>query len=224
MIVSYNARGDEIEARYFEPNGTPRSRHTYEYDDRNRKTSETNYDGAGAIKSRAVYVYDSCGRAGETLLYNGDGVLLTRRAIGRAAGSSNIAGNVTYDGAGNVLRRETNTRDAASGSSIWTRRDAAGEPVGSTTFSLDDPQRHVVTEHNADGSLAVRRVMIGDSLRGSELQMIEYDPAGKVVRHKREAREFDAEGNIVKTIESYLNAQTGALEPRVVIYRTITYW
>ena len=230
-ILEFNSDGKPVEERMFNPDGTPRGRRSMKYNERGRPVEDASYDAAGALVRRAVRSYErrevvSGGtraefeRVSDEKIY-GAGERLIERSVFNYEGERRDPSEIlAYDAGGALVRRTVSTIEPQTGRRVWSRHKADGTLEGRDVYKSEEAEgRREVTRYNADGTLE-RRAVYKDTEWGSNLT--EYDAAG-AVRRERLATELDAEGNVIKEVESRLNPATGKLERISVTYYAYTF-
>ena len=118
------------------------------------------------------------------------------------------------------MRRDTSTTDLKSNRTQSVAEDA-------TRVTRED----VATTNTGDGRLTERQIdggppqreMIRDIPKNNS-EVVRYNPDGSVKSRERSTREFDAHGNMIKTVSSVAIGDSENFQPTFVTYRTIEYF
>jgi len=224
--VTYSRNGNKSLERNLKPDGTLISRDEYEYDDRSQLKSVTSFDGRGATNKRRTFrqINDSPVRAVEETIVGGDE--LPSRKVLRF-----------YDAAGRPVEMKDLGSDGKLQERILTSYDSRGKPAEVSFFTeanalslriifINDAKGNPTETdyYSGDGSPAGKMVFSGDTEKGSDMMMTEYDATENLAGKTHIVNEFDSQGNWIKQTVSKWSPQSGAWEVTEVTRRTITYY
>ena len=189
----YDALGNEIETRYYNPDGSVNYWYGYEYDTAGNMLKEIYYEADGSVSYGYAYEYDTAGNRVKSTLYN------------RNAGIDYWT-EYEYDAAGNKVK-ETNYKPDGK-VNYWYRYeyDPAGN-LGIETLYRPSGIRRDSVEYNFAGKV-VRRIHyktegVIDSLKEYDaaenlIKATYYNSGGDISRWVE--NEYDAAGNMIKSI------------------------
>ncbi|HEV2912362.1 MAG TPA: hypothetical protein VGX92_03500 [Pyrinomonadaceae bacterium] len=170
-IYTLDDRGNRVEYKVYESDGTPASRFTYKYDTKGNKIEEGFYYHTGRFGGKIVYAYDERGNQTSQISYNANGTLNWKNVStfdekgnrtewiqyqGRALRYKVIS---RYDERGRILVNETIEFNAIPNVSI------SHAPVpGKVVYVYDDEKRtKEVATYEPDGTLKDRVVYTYDA-------------------------------------------------------------
>ncbi|HEX8500942.1 MAG TPA: hypothetical protein VF659_10165 [Pyrinomonadaceae bacterium] len=217
-VSTYAPDGKRKEQVSYAPDGSPRAKYVHLYDDAGNEVEMSFFDGRGDLQMRRVYRP----AAGETLTYNGDGSLRDRRVVVTRPDNTQLETRL-YDGAGVLVERSVNERDAKK--SVWSTYRGDGTLKKRDTHSLDYGGPHHTESETfaADGVTPVGRRVSDADAAATDLRAVNegHNPGP---RRTRETREYDSHRNLSKQTTFRWNEATGEFEPAAVTYYTITYY
>jgi antitoxin component YwqK of YwqJK toxin-antitoxin module len=223
--VTYNQEGNKIEEIKSKGDGSLVNRSVFDYDN-GSLTAVTVYsaDGSVHLKKTYKYVNSAKGRTIEESVYK-DGNALLNKAVTSHDDKDRVRDFSIFDADGKLTMRQVIIYDATGKQAEIDYFQDSNSQIGKTLFIYDAQGKLTETaNYGADGSQNSRIVFSGDTERGSDNSMAEYDSNGTVVSKEHYLREFDPHGNWTKETKSKLNPQSGRMEPVEVTHRQITYY
>lgn len=222
------------------------------YNEKGNKTEETKYKPDGSLLNKSIFGYDTAGNRTAVTVYNADSSVYLKRVFSysktfgriRIEESAFKSGTIllsrttyAYDNKGRVTDFSTFDTNGKPEMRIVTTYHDNGNPAevdyfqdynsqtGKAVFAYD-AQGNLMREdiYGADGSQSSKLVFSGDTKRGADITITEYDSKENLVSKERYIREFDSYGNWMKETKSKLNIQSGAWETVEVTQRKITYY
>lgn len=221
-VINYTPDGKRSETESYSPDGGLRERRVQVYDDGGNLVEDERRDAADRVLDKKVYVR----RGDEMLTLDGDGKLLRRDIAIWNASRDALVETRAYDGNGVLLRRSVNTRDPATGKSVWTDYNGDGSLSARNEFSpFVGTKNDRETRFRPDGTAAARRdVKLDRTADGMRMEATETGPDGKVLRKTLETREDDALGNLIKLTHYAWDEAADKFVRVGVSYTVITYY
>lgn len=217
-----------------------------------KKSEEVTNNPDGSLANKSTFEYDNYGKRSVVTVYKADGSVYLKRifrqtktATGTTEEESAVGTGATpvakavhkYDIKGRATELIAFGPEGKPEMRIVTAYNDQGKPAeinffqdsetkaAKVVFSYDGSGNvSEVNEYDADGSPGGRRVFSGDTARGSDITMTEYDSKGNLVSKERYIREFDSHGNWTKETKTIMNSQTRQWEPVEITQRRITYY
>jgi len=142
-----------------------------------------------------------------------------------------------YDAAGRPVEVKDSGLDGKQEARILTSYDSRGKATEVSFFSeanvvslriifiYDARGNTAETDYySADGSPAGKMVFSGDTEKGSDVIMTEYDAKGNLTSKTHALNEFDSQGNWTRQTVRKWNTQSGVWDLTEVTLPTITYY
>ncbi len=208
-VYRYNTKGDQIEYKSYNRDGSLDTKCVYKYNDKGQKTKETYYNAKGAINKQVLYKYDDAGK------------LIKYKAL-KGDSSFDEMFVYTYNNQGYKIK-QVHYNQEGKADKTWTYiHDALGNEI----------EERLCKE---DGDLVLRTTYKYNVAGTKLLESCAYDSRGnlleKFIRRKKDSKyvhqngdvskevyKYDLRGNWVRKIEYTNNV------PQIVTSRKIKYF
>lgn len=223
QVKKYSADGRRCETIKYDGGGSQLYRDVHVYNEVGKLAEKESYDAADSLLRKQVNSFDEHGLVTLETLYAGDGALTQKRFLIYSAAKDRLLEIVTYDGAGEMIRREVNSQDAPPGKVVWHIEEAGGRR-SEQTFDLNrvEPRLEEAVAYRADGTVASRDVTSSEE-PAQRFDETRYNEDGSVATKTIQRREYDSHRNVKRVNHLRWNQERGAFEPDAVLHNIISY-
>lgn len=221
---NYSSDGRQCETIFYKPDGSTLRKEVRLYNERGKWTEWNSFDANGLLVFRKINNFDETGRITVEVTLKGDGTLQQRKVLVWSPLRDRIDEIDTYNGDGDLIRKDVSHRDPLNRKLIWETEDSNGRR-GKQTFDLTsgDPRRRIQESSGSDAK-GSRTTTFTNSAAGQQVDNTIYNAAGAVVEQLPIKREYDSHKNIIK--ETHLRLKKGDETPEqlFILYNTISYY
>ena len=248
---SYDARGNEIAARFYNADGHLYSAELTSYTPDGSPAAEKVYNGAGKLLGSTRYTYDAQGHEVSRVVRSGGSVLDTVHTLYdaqgreiwrtdyRRPGAPMVFWQTSYPGRERLVEQRQTTDTHATRLLLRTRFDAEGRKVAETSYRYHGDgtrQSRLETHYDAQGHVVLEEQYLSSTIPYTR-RTADYDAAGNLTReitatwgapaHERQwSYQYDRRGNWIKRYQrEWDNGKSRDPAPSCALtFRRIIYW
>lgn len=221
---NYSSDGRQCETVFYKRDGSISRKEVRLYNEQGKWLEWNSYDANGLLVFRKLNNFDETGRITVEVTFNGDGTIRQRKVLVWSPMKDRIDEIDTYNGVGELIRKDVSRYDYHAGKLIWDTEESNGRH-SKQTFDLtnNDPRRRIQESVGTDTKGSVESTFT-DSATGQQINNTVYNSTGAVVEKLPISREYDSHKNVIK--ETHLKFKNGdeTPEPLFILYNTISYY
>lgn len=222
---NYSSDGRQCETIFYKRDGSVDRREVRQYNEQGKWVEWNGYDANGLLVFRKLNNFDETGRITSEVTLNSDGTIRQRKVLVWSPTRSGIDEIDTFNGVGDLIRKDVSHYDYQSQKLIWETLDSSTGRRSKQTFDLtnNDPRRRIQAFDASDGKGSVTSTF-SDSSTGQQVNNKIYDSTGTVIEQLPINREYDSHKNVIK--ETHLRIGKGEEKPETlfILYNTISYY
>jgi hypothetical protein len=221
---NYSSDGRQCETIFYKRDGSISKKEVRIYNEQGKWSEWNSYDANGLLVFRKLNNFDETGRITVEMTLNGDGTIQQRKVLVWSPMRDRIDEIDTYNGLGELLRKDVSRYDYHNRKLIWDTEESNGRH-SKQTFDLtnNDVRRRIQESVGSDAKGSVESTFT-DSATGQQINNTVYNSNGGVVEKLPINREYDSHKNVLK--ETHLKLKNGdeKPEPLFILYNTISYY
>lgn len=220
QTIIFNDDGTKQERVVYMPDGTALAKFIDVYNADGRILETTRFDTKGNVQARMVSNYDDQKNLTERVTYQKNGLIQTRQTFVRH-GNQSVSEITAYGRNGEIISHTTSTTDIPLNKteSLTFNGDRVSRTEVTATRTPDGGQ---FFERQRDGKLELRQKIVSQGK--DKVEFVNYYEDGTIKSKEQVTNEFDAHGNVIKSVRSVAEGDSTDFKPIEVLYRTIEYY